>query len=429
MRTHEKVSTGIPGLNQAIDHLRMGDNVVWQVDHIDDYRQIVKPFTDQAKKDGRKIIYIRFGTHQPVLRNLQGIKVIETDASLGFETFATQVHNIIEQEGSKAFYVFDCLTEFLQFWHSDLMIGNFFRVTCPFLYILDTVAYFAIKRNLHTYDTIARIRETTQCLLDLYSIEEKMYIHPLKAWERYSPTMFFPHLIEGNEAISITASTQAVELFSCFNLDQERMDYWNVTIEKAKKSLQEGDEEQKQMKMLLISTFLAKKGRMNLLCEKYLDLQDILRIASREIGTGFIGGKSVGMILARKILKTKKNVCNAWEYLEPDDSFFIGTDVFYTYIVQNDWWELRTRQKTGEGYFTYAGEFREKLLSGSFPETIENEFVRMLEYFGQSPIIVRSSSLQEDNFGNAFAGKYQSIIRERIYHFFSHIICLFATNI
>jgi hypothetical protein len=33
----------------------------------------------------------------------------------------------------------------------------------------------------------------------------------------------------------------------------------------------------------------------------------------------------------------------------------------------------------------------------------------MLEYFGQSPIIVRSSSLLEDNFGNAFAGKYDSV--------------------
>jgi hypothetical protein len=27
----------------------------------------------------------------------------------------------------------------------------------------------------------------------------------------------------------------------------------------------------------------------------------------------------------------------------------------------------------------------------------------MLEYFGQSPIIVRSSSLLEDNYGNAFS--------------------------
>jgi len=33
----------------------------------------------------------------------------------------------------------------------------------------------------------------------------------------------------------------------------------------------------------------------------------------------------------------------------------------------------------------------------------------MLEYFGQSPLIVRSSSLLEDNYGNAFSGKYQSV--------------------
>jgi hypothetical protein len=33
----------------------------------------------------------------------------------------------------------------------------------------------------------------------------------------------------------------------------------------------------------------------------------------------------------------------------------------------------------------------------------------MLDYFGQSPFIVRSSSLLEDNFGNSFAGKYESI--------------------
>ena len=33
----------------------------------------------------------------------------------------------------------------------------------------------------------------------------------------------------------------------------------------------------------------------------------------------------------------------------------------------------------------------------------------MLEYYGQSPIIVRSSSLLEDGFGNAFTGKYDSV--------------------
>jgi hypothetical protein len=41
--------------------------------------------------------------------------------------------------------------------------------------------------------------------------------------------------------------------------------------------------------------------------------------------------------------------------------------------------------------------------------SIKDQFVSMLEYFGQSPIIVRSSSILEDGIGNAFAGKYESV--------------------
>ena len=48
------------------------------------------------------------------------------------------------------------------------------------------------------------------------------------------------------------------------------------------------------------------------------------------------------------------------------------------------------------------------MLRGVFPEEVKEQFQLMLEYYGQSPIIVRSSSLLEDAFGNAFAGKYES---------------------
>jgi pyruvate,water dikinase len=37
------------------------------------------------------------------------------------------------------------------------------------------------------------------------------------------------------------------------------------------------------------------------------------------------------------------------------------------------------------------------------------QFVRLLDYYGQDPIIVRSSSILEDGCGNAFAGKYESV--------------------
>ena len=408
MEAHDKVSTGIKGFDTAIEYLRLGDNVVWQVNSIASYKEMVSTFVLQSMQDRRKLVYVRFGTAEPVVEDGPGIITHKIDATKGFESFATEIHNLVTKMGKKAFYVFDCLTDLLEFWYSDLMIGNFFKVTCPYLYELDTVAYFSIIRNVHTYSTIAGIRETTQLLLDLYQVNQKFYIHPLKVWQRYSPTMFFPHLIQGDEAMCITASSEAAELFSSIQRGEERLDYWDVLFQNARESLNKSALEQQEIKKLLMNLLIGIDSKMLDLCNQYFTLYDILDIASREIGTGFIGGKSVGMLLARKILMTKAGE-RFGPYLESHDSYFLGSDIFYTYIVQNGWWKLRTMQKSEEGYYRYAPELKEKLLSGKFPMNIKEKFVQMLEYFGQSPIIVRSSSLLEDNFGNAFAGKYESV--------------------
>jgi len=408
MGIYDGVSTGLEGFDQVIDKLRLGDNVVWQVDLVSDYQKMVEPYVAQAKLDKRALVYVRFGSHAPLLDDGPDVRIYHVNAAKGFESFAIEVHNLVKREGKKAFYVFDCLTDLLKYWHSDLMIGNFFKVTCPYLYELDTVAYFAIIRNVHTFTTIAGIRETTQLLLDLYQVNNKFYIHPLKVWQRYSPTMFFPHLIQGQQAISITASTEVAELFSSIHREGARLDYWNVIFNKAKETLELDATQQESTKKLLMYMLIGSESRMFELCDRYFTLHDILTIASREVGTGFIGGKSVGMLIARKILEHDGRDRFAL-LMESHDSYYLGSDVFYTYIVQNGWWRLRTKQKTQEGYFKYAPELKEKLLHGRFPKDIQEQFVQMLEYFGQSPIIVRSSSLLEDNFGNAFAGKYESV--------------------
>ncbi|MDR2258726.1 MAG: PEP/pyruvate-binding domain-containing protein, partial [Treponema sp.] len=93
--------------------------------------------------------------------------------------------------------------------------------------------------------------------------------------------------------------------------------------------------------------------------------------------------------------------------------FFIGSDVFYTYVIQNDCWWLRQwpGRKTSsiEEILAKAAAARERILRGEFLDYIVIQFQEMLEYFGQSPIIVRSSSIQEDSYGNAFSGKYESV--------------------
>jgi pyruvate, water dikinase len=405
---NNRVSTGLSGLDKTIDMLRLGDNVVWKVDDIQSYKYMVHKFIDQAKKDNRCIYYIRFGNHESLIRETAGITICEVDASNGFEDFAMNIRSIIQKAGKYVFYIFDNLSDLIGIWYSDLMIGNFFSITCPYLYELDTIAYFAIFRNSHTYQTIARIRETTQLFLDLHYLKGKYYVHPLKVWERYSPTMFFPHQVLEEESVLITSSTDLSFLFSTTNANLITLDYWDVTFENARKLLEDSEDIQKNTRDLLINLLIGKDSRIIDLCKKYFFLKDLLKIKSRQIGTGFIGGKSVGMLLARKILKIEAKEIYA-SYMELHDSYYLGSDIFYTYIVQNNLWKLRTKQKTKEGYFKYASELKDKLLTGTFPSVIKEQFIQMLEYFGQAPIIIRSSSLLEDNFGNAFAGKYESV--------------------
>jgi hypothetical protein len=140
---------------------------------------------------------------------------------------------------------------------------------------------------------------------------------------------------------------------------------------------------------------------------RWFGSRDLLEIKRRMIGSGKIGGKSAGMTAARRIVEA--SLPEVARRLEPHDSFYIGTDVFYTYLVHNRLWKLRVRQRTPEGYYEAAPALKEGLLGGTFPDSLREQFLRALEYYGQSPIIVRSSSLLEDSFGHAFAGKYESV--------------------
>ncbi|HWP97396.1 MAG TPA: PEP/pyruvate-binding domain-containing protein [Syntrophomonadaceae bacterium] len=420
MSSFAKCSTGVEALDKVLDSLRLGDNVVWQVDAVEDYACFVRSFSENALRENRRLVYVRFGEHPPLVPEDPRIKIYQLDPSAGFESFSAQVHHIATEEGRGVYYVFDCLSDLLSTWATDLMIGNFFRVTCPYLFELDTIAYFSLLRGRNSYDTIARIRETTQLLLDVYRREEQVLMHPLKVWNRYSPTMFLPHVRVGDDFLPITSSMEASRLFSDFHLQgpgsvERKLDYWDRVFMKAQEIVLRagsGDlislREEREMLEQLCRMIIGREERMLNLALRYLCLQDLLDIRNRLLGTGYIGGKSAGMLIARKILQADRE--RNWEALmEQHDSFYIGSDVYYTYLVENGCWNLRLEQKTEGSYFSVAPRLREKILTGEFPAAIREQISQILQYYGQSPIIVRSSSLLEDGFGNAFAGKYESV--------------------
>lgn len=311
MAETQRISTGIEDIDRILDGLRIGDNVVWKVDEIADYKDFVQPFVATALAQQKQLVYMRFGNHQPLVAPQAGIRIYELDAYCGFESFATRVHHIITDEGPGVFYIFDCLTDLLSAWATDNMIGNFFRVTCPYLYELETVAYFAFRRETLFFKSVGRILKTTQVMLNLPHEQQQLYFHPIKVWQRYSPTMFLPHVQQGETFVPVANSFDATNLMRRRSYDTpvRHLDHWHQLFLQAEELVREGADHQAQQQMVtaLCRQIISRDERVLDLARRYFSLEGLLKIKSRIIGTGYIGGKAVGMLLARKILQLDEN--------------------------------------------------------------------------------------------------------------------------
>lgn len=410
----DRVSTGLPGLDQVLDGLRIGDNVVWRVSDLDDYRRFVAPFVAAAATTGRRIIYLRFGQHPPLVSGTDNIRVVSLDALGGFEAFTSQVWRLIEEHGRGAFYICDCLSDLLDAWATDTMVGNFFRVVCPFLFELDTVAWFALYPSRHSRTTLDRIRETTQVLVDIHRAGDDVQVQPIKVWRRQSPTMFLPHREEAGRFVPVTDSSDATRLQAAIEQQQVHsqplLDYWDRLFMELAQTPDEPADAGGLTDICdrVLQVLVSRDPRMLALARQHLRRDELLTIRSRLVGSGYIGGKAAGMLIARSILLN----CDPslWQQcLEPHDSSYLGSDVYYAFLVHNGLWPAIMRQRCAEGYLTEAPALRAGILAGEFPAEYRAELERLLDHYGQYPILVRSSSLQEDGFGNAFAGKYDSV--------------------
>lgn len=434
----------MPWLDRLLRGLLAGDNLVWQVDAIEDFAPFVPPYCRHALARGKRIVYFRFAEHPPLVPEELPATVCRLDTSLGFEQMLTRIHAALDESGREACFVFDCLSMLADAWLSDRMVGNFFRLTCPYVLNREALAYFPLLRNRHSFHALTPIRDTTQIFLDVYRHRQELYLHPIKVAHRYSPTMHMLHSWEGDDFAPLVESSTTAEILTATpwtGLDsvRRRQGVWSRSLAQAEQVWEEAQAgarpagEAAPHLDRLLQMIVSRDPRVLDLARRHFTLGDLLQISRRMIGTGLIGGKSVGMLLARAILAQADA---RWHgRLEAHDSFYVGSDVFYSYLVENGCWWLRQQQRHPAAFLDGVEETRRRILTGSFPGYIEQEFAEMLEYFGQSPIIVRSSSLLEDNFGNAFAGKYESIFcanqgphPKRLADFMSAVRAIYAST-
>jgi hypothetical protein len=163
-----------------------------------------------------------------------------------------------------------------------------------------------------------------------------------------------------------------------------------------------------EIKVVLIRTLISDQLAYVKIAKDWFTIADLNEIRAHKIGQGKIGGKAAGMLLARRILfedgDDEIRAC-----LRLPESYYLGADVTYIFMALNGLMPWNDQKyKLEEQIYADYPRIREEFLKGDFPEDILERFRVLLAQVGKQPLIVRSSSLLEDNFGTSFAGKYES---------------------
>ena len=412
----ESYGTGLQELDSLIGGLQPGDNVVWQIDRLEQYATFCRPYCQNALASNTPVFYFRFARHEAIIEPTEGVQLIQLAPQAGFEAFIDAIHNVVDSQ-RRACYIFDCLSDLAADWFSDLMLGNFFVLTCPRILRAGHLAYFALLRNRHSNRATVPIRNTTQLFMDVYLHRDSVYLRPLKAKEREASGVAMVHRWTPGRFQDVTDSCTIADILAAATRSPlesalHPLDVWHQTFLLAKEyDRSPGPHDSAPPEELyeqLLRMLVSRDPRMLDLVRPWFTMADLQAIGRRTIGSGLIGGKTVGMLLARAILSRNSPRLN--EVLETHDSFYVASDVFYTYLVHNGCWHIRRILNRRDLHpIPESDVARARMRTGSFPDEIMQQFGEMLDYFGQSPIIVRSSSLLEDDFGNSFAGKYDSV--------------------
>lgn len=147
------------------------------------------------------------------------------------------------------------------------------------------------------------------------------------------------------------------------------------------------------------------------LARRHFMVGDLREIAERRIGRGKIGGKAAGMRLAWRITQTTADddpIELAPRVIMPE-SWHIAADLYYEFVEENDFYGfLNQKYKDLDVIRAEYPAYRDRYESATLPRHVIQRLGDVLDQAGEHPLIVRSSSLLEDNFGTSFAGKYET---------------------
>lgn len=217
----KRVSTGITRLDQRLDSLFIGDNVIWY----DEAGSLVFPFTlnfiRESEQQGAPVIYVSFdrspksllkalgplalSSNMTILdcfthgkgdgsdifskfydtQNQQGpYRILKVSEPNKPENVADAIYGIHEKLNGHVHFIFESLTGMQDLWEGEESILKFYSRSCPHLYELETIAYWIIEKGAHSNRLKAQINRIAQVVIELSMRRGKSSLSIIKAQSR-----------------------------------------------------------------------------------------------------------------------------------------------------------------------------------------------------------------------------------------------------
>ncbi len=170
----------------------------------------------------------------------------------------------------------------------------------------------------------------------------------------------------------------------------------------------------KSLRVSLIQRFLTEQLDFITVAKEVVRITDFHAILDHIImptgSHGKLGGKAAGLLLGRWILEQPEVAKLGLDDIRIPRTWSIISDAVMDFIKLNDLEDVMDQK------FKDVSQVRREypnmiqlFKNSSFPPEVLTGLSRALDFFGDAPLIIRSSSLLEDRFGTAFSGKYKSL--------------------